>query len=92
MNYGVQEFANNIVYVIKTVCDEEGVPHPHLVTESGRMMTAYHSVFVISIRDEIETFADAAPVVTIDADDPQVISELKAVRCRQRQELRRVLS
>ncbi len=79
MNYGVQEFANDVVYVIKTVCEEEGVPHPHLVTESGRMMTAYHSVFVVSIRDEIETFADAAPVVTIDADDPQVISELKAL-------------
>lgn len=77
MNYTVQEFVNDVVYVIKTVCDEEHVPHPHLVTESGRMMTAYHSVFVTSIRDEIETFADDEPEVTIDADDPQVITELK---------------
>ncbi len=77
MNYTVQEFANDVVYVVKTVCDEEHVPHPHIVTESGRMMTAYHSVFVASIRDEIETFADDLPVMTIDADDPQVIGELK---------------
>jgi arginine decarboxylase len=77
MNYTVQEFVNDVVYVIKTVCDEEHVPHPHLVTESGRMMTAYHSVLVTSIRDEIETFADDEPEVTIDADDPQVITELK---------------
>jgi arginine decarboxylase len=77
MNYTVQEFANDVVYVIRGVCDEEHVPHPHLVTESGRMMTAYHSVLVTSIRDEIETFADDEPVVSIDADDPQVITELK---------------
>ncbi len=77
MNYTVQEFANDVIYVVKTVCDEEHVPHPNIVTESGRMMTAYHSVFVTSIRDEIETFADDLPEVTIDADDPQVIGELK---------------
>ena len=77
MNYTVQEFANDAVYQVLSVCDEEKVPHPHLVTESGRMMTAYHSMLVVSIRDEIETFADDEPEVTIDEDDPQVISELK---------------
>ncbi len=79
MNYSVQEFANDVVYVIRTICDEEHVPHPNLVTESGRMMTAYHTVFVVSIRDEIETFADDEPRVTVDEDDPQVISELKSI-------------
>lgn len=77
MNYAVQEFANDVVFIVKTICDEENVPHPHLVTESGRMMTAYHAVFITSIRDEIETFADDEPQVNVDADDPQVISELK---------------
>ena len=77
MNYTVQEFANDVVYTVMTVCDEEGVPHPNLVTESGRMMTAYHTVLVASIRDEIETFADDLPEVTIDEDDPQVITEMK---------------
>jgi arginine decarboxylase len=79
MNYTVQEFANDVVYTIKSVCDEENVPHPHLVTESGRMMTAYHAVLITSIRDEIETFADDKPEVTVDDDDPQVIVELKAL-------------
>ena len=50
MNYTVQEFANDVVYTVQTVCDEENVPHPNLVTESGRMMTAYHTVLVVSIR------------------------------------------
>ncbi len=77
MNYTVQEFANDVVYSIQTVCDEEEVPHPNLVTESGRMMTAYHTVLITSIREEIETFADDLPEVEIDEDDPQVITELK---------------
>lgn len=77
VNYTVQEFANDVVYVVKGVCDEENVPHPNIVTESGRFMTAFHTVFIMSIRDEIETFADDQPEVTIDADDPQVITELK---------------
>ena len=77
VNYTAQEFANDVVYAFKTICDEENVPNPNLVTESGRFMTAYHSVFITSIRDEIETFADDQPEVTIDEDDPQVITELK---------------
>jgi arginine decarboxylase len=77
INYSMQEFANNAVYVIRSVCDDEGVPHPHLVTESGRVMTAYHALLILSIRDEIETFADDQPHISVDADDPQVIIELK---------------
>ncbi len=77
VNYTAQEFANDVVYSFKWICDEESVPTPNLVTESGRFMTAYHSVFITCIRDEIETFADDQPVVSIDEDDPQVITELK---------------
>ena len=79
VNYTTQEFANDVVYTIKSVCDDENVPEPNLVTESGRVMTAYHAVFVTSIRDEIETFADDQPEVSVDEDDPQVIVELKAL-------------
>jgi arginine decarboxylase len=79
VNYTTQEFANDVVYTIKSVCDDENVPEPNLVTESGRVMAAYHAVFITSIRDEIETFADDQPEVSVDEDDPQVIVELKAL-------------
>lgn len=79
VNYGVQEYANDVVYAFNTVCNEEKVTHPHLVTESGRFLTAYHSVFVTSIRDEIETFADDDGDVIVEEGDPQVILELKAL-------------
>lgn len=77
INYTMQEFANDVIYTIKTVCDDESIAHPHLVTESGRVMTAYHAIFVTSIRDEIETFADDHPEQEISEDDPQVITELR---------------
>ena len=79
VNYTAQEFANDVVYTIKSVCDDENVPEPNLVTESGRVMAAYHAMLITGIRDEIETFADDQPEVSVDEDDPQVIVELKAL-------------
>lgn len=46
MNYTWQEYASDVVYHIQTVCDEVGVPHPHIITESGRAVAAFHSVLV----------------------------------------------
>jgi len=48
INYTLQEYANDVVYHIQNVCDESGVPHPTIVSESGRAMTAYHSVLVFN--------------------------------------------
>ncbi len=79
VNYTTQEFANDVIYTIKSVCEDENVPEPNLVTESGRVVSAYHAVFITSIRDEIETFADDWPEITVTDDDPQVVIELKAL-------------
>jgi arginine decarboxylase len=49
MNYTLQEYANDVVYHIQTVCDETGVPHPTIVSESGRAVVAYHSVLVFNV-------------------------------------------
>jgi arginine decarboxylase len=76
VNYTIQEFANDVLYTVQSVCEDEAVPEPNIVTESGRVMTSAHAVFITSIWDEIETFADHTPQVTIDDDDPQVIREL----------------
>ena len=79
INYTIEEFANNVLYTVRSVCDEDNIPHPHIVTESGRVMTASHAICVTAVRDEIETFADDTPAVEVDQDDPQVISELKSL-------------
>lgn len=46
INYTLQEYANDVVYHIQTVCDEAGVPHPKIISESGRAIAAYHSALV----------------------------------------------
>ena len=80
-NYAAQEFANDVIYTIKTVCDDENVPHPTIIQEAGRYLTAYHSMLVTNVQDEIETVVDDAnEPMTIDADDPQVVVELGDLR------------
>ena len=48
MNYSINEYANDVVYLVKMVCDEANVPHPELISESGRAVAAQHSVLVIN--------------------------------------------
>lgn len=54
MNYSIVEYANDIVYNIMDVCDEEKVPHPSIVSESGRAIVAHHSVLVVQAFGAIE--------------------------------------
>jgi arginine decarboxylase len=49
VNYTLQEYANDIIYHVQNVCDEVNVPHPTIVTESGRAIAAYHSVLVFNV-------------------------------------------
>src|SRR6187455_1219574 len=49
MNYTLQEYANDVIYHVQSVCDEANVPHPNIVSESGRAVVAYHSVLVFNV-------------------------------------------
>ncbi len=49
VNYTLQEYANDLVYHIQSVCDEAEVPHPTIVSESGRAVAAYHSALVFNV-------------------------------------------
>src|SRR5471032_1187080 len=48
-NYTLQEYANDVVYHVQSVCDEAGVAHPTIISESGRAVVAYHSALVFSV-------------------------------------------
>jgi arginine decarboxylase len=56
-NYSMQEYVADVVYGMKEMCDLEGVPHPNLVSESGRAITAHHSCVVTEIVGEIKSNA-----------------------------------
>ncbi len=79
-NYNAREFANDVIYVIKTVCDDENVPHPTIIQESGRFLSAYHAILVTNVQDEIETVVEDLTPMEIGADDPQVVRELADLR------------
>lgn len=66
VNYTLQEYANDVVYHIQNVCDESNVPHPTIITESGRAIAAYHSALVFNVLGvsglgEEETPSDLPP-------------------------------
>lgn len=54
INYDLEDYVSDVVYILKQVCDLEQVPHPFIVTESGRSVTAAHSCVVANVFDKIE--------------------------------------
>ena len=74
MNYSIEEYAGDIVYNIMDVCDEEKVPHPNIVSESGRAIVAHHSVLVVQAFGAIEK-TPLEPLAT-QASDHKLIREV----------------
>ena len=60
-NYSLQEYTNDIVYYIAYVCNAEKVPHPEIVSESGRAIVAHHSVWIVEVFGAIEKIRASIP-------------------------------
>ena len=74
-NYSLNEYARDIVYSIMEVCDAEGVPHPTIVSESGRAIVAHHSVLIVESFGSIEKSHNGEKVQAA-ADDPQIVHDI----------------
>jgi arginine decarboxylase len=75
MNYSEQEYANDVVSIVQSTCDERNVPHPDIVTEAGRALVAHHSVLLFNVLGVNEvTKSEVTSIVT--KDDHRVIQEL----------------
>ncbi len=75
MNYSVDEYAHNIVHAITVICAEKKLPHPDIVTESGRAMTAHHAVLITNVVDtESAPGADSVPKAS--DNEPAIIRDL----------------
>lgn len=73
MNYTLDQYAADVIYRVKTVCDEAGVAHPRIFTESGRALVAHSSVLVCEVigSRSFRVEPDAAMVdAALGADDP----------------------
>jgi arginine decarboxylase len=74
-NYSLNEYARDIVYSIMEVCDAEGVPHPTIISESGRAIVAHHAVLIVEAFGSIEKSPDGETVHAA-ADDPQIVRDI----------------
>jgi arginine decarboxylase len=77
VNYNVQEYANDVVFGLCEVCEQEEVPPPTIVSESGRALVAYHSVLVTDVRGLISGPDPHPPQLS--GDEQQVVQDLAEV-------------
>jgi arginine decarboxylase len=76
-NYSTQEYANDVVAFIQEACDEADVPHPDIVTETGRAMVAHHSVLVFDVLGVNAMSSGISEPVS--EEDPKVLLDLASV-------------
>ncbi len=67
VNYSIQEYANDIVYALAEACRENEVPMPHVISESGRALTAHHALLLINVIDLETQIAETPEDVPDDA-------------------------
>jgi arginine decarboxylase len=75
VNYTLQEYANDVVYHVQRVCDDAGVPHPTIISESGRAVVAYNSALVFGVLGTSEQGENGIPS-TIPPDVEQPVIDL----------------
>ena len=78
-NYTLQEYANDVVYYLADVCNSEKVPHPEIISESGRAIVAHHSVLVVEVFGSIEK-ARHWPNLTFSDNEHPIVKELLEIR------------
>ena len=72
VNYSLQEYTNDIVYYIGDVCNAEKVPHPGIVSESGRAIVAHHSVLIVEVFGAIEKIRETSTLQYGESEHPLV--------------------
>lgn len=78
INYSEQEYANDIVSVLQTMCDEKNVPHPNIITESGRALVAHHSVLVFNVLGVNDLYRTEPPRPAA-KNDPSIMQDLQYI-------------
>ncbi len=89
VNYSIQEYANDIVYALAMACRENELPMPHIISESGRALTAHHALLLINVMD-LETQIVAAPSELPEDADPLVQEMAGSLKEIDRRDLREV--
>ena len=76
VNYTLQEYADDVIYTLAEACRQHELPMPHVISESGRALTAHHALLLLSVID-VESQADNA-VPELTEDDHTLLHEMAA--------------
>src|SRR5476649_2787723 len=80
VNYSLGEYARDVVYNVADICNEEKVPHPCLISESGRAIVAHHSVLIVDIFGVIEKTKAKPFVPEAGTKPPKPVADLLELR------------
>jgi len=75
VNYSIQEYANDVIYTLAESCREAGLPMPHVISESGRALTAHHALLLINVID-VDSHQDIV-LPEVGEDDHAILHDLK---------------
>jgi len=76
VNYSLQEYANDVIYTIAEMCRDQELPMPHIISESGRALTAHHALLLLKVID-VESQAEP-PLRDLTDDDHSLLHEMLA--------------
>ena len=76
VDYSLQEYANDIVWTLKDVCDDAGLPHPNIISESGRALVAHHAVLIVDVLGVSQRSSTGKTLVEPHADAPLQLQQL----------------
>ncbi len=81
VNYTMDEYVGDVVYNVQRVCMNEGVPEPHIVSESGRAVTAHHSIVIMNVFGHIEIGSEEeiAQASVPQPNEPKVVREMREI-------------
>ncbi|MDF9829000.1 biosynthetic arginine decarboxylase [Parabacteroides sp. PF5-6] len=75
INYTIQEYVNDSIATMVDASDKNNIPHPNIITESGRSLTAHHSVLIFEVL-ETTTLPEWNPDDTVTEEDHELVREL----------------
>lgn len=78
INYSIQEYVNDSVFTFVDAANKNEIPHPKIITESGRALTAHHSVLIFEVL-ETATLPQWDEKIEIQEDDHELVKELYAI-------------
>lgn len=78
INYSIQEYVNDSVFTFVDAANKNEIPHPKIITESGRALTAHHSVLIFEVL-ETATLPEWDEKIELQEDDHELVKELYAI-------------